>query len=434
MKRFFNKPDLTALWEEDGDLQRMKAFFQTIETDSERNEQIKQSVKQKALEKMAKTEELEPLPVYEHEKEGLTQRIRDKILTLRYFRQWKLGLSVAVLAILVIIGQDALNGSGSLFPRMGGMQKSNQSAEPADRAPQIAASNGSAAAGGEMNAKSKAFGDSSLESGVAGPQANSLYSMDESVAMQKEAAVLPVPPEEDVVPPADTGVPRKMIHDLSLTLEVTNINDTVTSVSQEVQKLQGYVISSRQSGSDNHSSAYLTAKIPADNLSVLRDSFPAWGKVLDQELFTNDITNQYYDSQTRLQVLEAQEKRYLEILNQAQTVDDVLKVENSLVNIRQQIEQLKGQLKLWNNQVDYSTVNLQIITRQSPNVNVQDPWQPISWSETWKAARDAVLKTLSTTWNGLNYLVVGIGYALPYLLACALGWSLYRVWKKSRSQ
>jgi len=418
MKRFFNKPDLTAIWEEDGDLQRMKAFFQTIEADSESTEQVKQSVKQKALEKMARTEELERLPVYENEKESLAQRIRARILTLRHFRRWKLSLSVAVLAVLVIIGQDALNGSGSIFPRMGSLEKSTQSAQSADSAPQIAASNGSMETGGDMNAK--------------GTQRDSLYSMDGSVEMRKEAAILPIPPDPAVVPPVDSGVPRKMIHDLSLTLEVIDINDTVTSISQEVQKLQGYVISSRQSGSDNHSSAQLTAKIPADKLSVLRDSFPSWGKVLDQELFTNDITNQYYDSQTRLQVLEAEEKRYLEILNQAQTVDDVLKVENALGNVRQQIEQLKGQLKLWNHQVDYSTVTLQIVTRQSPNVNVPDPWQPISWSETWKAARDAVLKTMSTTWNGLNYLVVGIGYATPYLLIGALGWSLYRVWKKGK--
>jgi len=49
MKWFIKRPDLISLWEEDGDLKRMKAFFHTIQSDSEENEQIKQSIKQKPL-------------------------------------------------------------------------------------------------------------------------------------------------------------------------------------------------------------------------------------------------------------------------------------------------------------------------------------------------------------------------------------------------
>lgn len=56
MKRFMKRTDLTSLWEEDGDLKRMKAFFHIIQSDPVENEQIKQNIKQKALEKMAKEE------------------------------------------------------------------------------------------------------------------------------------------------------------------------------------------------------------------------------------------------------------------------------------------------------------------------------------------------------------------------------------------
>jgi len=421
MKRFIKRTDLTSLWEEDGDLKRMKAFFHTIEAATEGNEQIKQSIKQKALEKMSKEEECGGLPVTD--KEGLVQRIRTRLRMMLGPRQWKQGILVVGLAMLVIIGQGVMNGSFNLLPRMGSKEKLTQSMSIAQKTPSTNE------AGGTESNVGGAPNDSLAARDIAAPQSASSKSTSDSSA-KSAIPTPPVPPTPAVVPPADAGIPRKITHDLTLTLEVAAINDSVTRISKEVQQLGGYVVESQQNGSDSHSSAYLTLKIPADKLNGLRDSLATWGKILDQHMLANDITNQYYDSQVRLQTLETEEKRYLEILNQAKTVDDVLKVENALGNIRQQIEQLKGQLKLWNNMVDYSTVNLQLVTLQSPNLNVKNPWQPISWSNTWKAAQDAVLKTLSSSWNVLNYLVVGLGYAIPYLFIGALGWVAYRVWKK----
>ena len=417
MKRFIKRMDLTSLWEEDGDLKRMKAFFHaiTIKSDSEENEQIKQSIKQKALEKMAQEERV-GLPLIG--KEGLVQRIRTKLRSIFGQRQWKLGISVVGLAMLVIIGQGVMNGSFNLLPRMGSStEKSTQSMDMTQRQPNNIGAGGIESNGGAPNDRSEARD-------IAAPQSAS----SKSTANSSAKSVIPSDPA--VVPPADAGIPRKITHDLTLTFEVAAINDSVTRISKEVQQLGGYVVESQQNGSDSHSSAHLTLKIPADKLNGLRDSLATWGKILDQHMLANDITNQYYDSQVRLQTLETEEKRYLEILNQAKTVDDVLKVENALGNIRQQIEQLKGQLKLWNNIVDYSTVNLQLVTLQSPNLNVKNPWQPISWGKTWKATQDAVLKTISSTWNALNYLVVGVGYALPYLIIGAMGWVAYYIWKK----
>ncbi|KUO77831.1 MAG: hypothetical protein APF81_04185 [Desulfosporosinus sp. BRH_c37] len=421
MKRFIRRTDLTSLWEEDGDLKRMKAFFHNIHSDSEGNEQIKQRIKQKTLEKLAKDEERIDLPLTV--KDRLAQRIRTGLRTMLGHRQWKFGMSVVGIAILVIIGQGALNNSFNLLPRMGSPEKSTQSMDMAQQVPGTIKENG-------IKSYGRAPDDSLTAKDKAAPKSPATNSTAYSSAKSGGSPTLPVPPDPAVVPPADAGIPRKITYDLSLTLEVVSIDEVVTRISKEVQQVGGYVTSSQQNGLDSHSSAQMSVKIPADKLTGLRDSLGTWGKILDQHLLANDITNQYYDSQVRLQTLEAEEKRYLEILNQAQTVEDVLKVENALSNIRQQIEQLKGQLKLWNNMVDYSTVNLQLVTLQSPNLNVRNPWQPISWNNTWKATQDAVLKTISSVWNALNYLIVGLGYAFPYLIIGVIGWVAYFVWKK----
>ncbi|HWQ41861.1 MAG TPA: DUF4349 domain-containing protein [Desulfosporosinus sp.] len=406
MKWFKKRPDLTSLWEADGDLKRMKAFFYTIEADSEGNEQIKQSVKQKALAKMA-GEEGGGLSVTG--KSGLVQRIQAKLIVLSGIKRWKIGVSIIGLAVLVVIGQGVMNPSWNIFPHASKSVKSTQS----------------------MDIASQATG--SKEKGELADQKSAFSNSSATPSSQGTSIAPPLATDEAVIPPTDAVIPRKITHNLTLTLEVATINDAVGKINREVQQQGGYVAESQQNGSDSQASAQITLKIPADKLSGLRDSLATWGKVLDQHMLANDITNQYYDAQARLQTLEAEEKRYLEILNQAKTVDDVLKVENALGNIRQQIEQLKGQLKLWSNQVDYSTVNLSLVTLQSLNVSVKNPWQPISWSQTWQASQDAVLKTISSSWNLLNYLVVGLGYALPYLLIGVMGWGGYRMWRKRKS-
>ena len=175
----------------------------------------------------------------------------------------------------------------------------------------------------------------------------------------------------------------------------------------------------------------MTFKIPADKFEGVRSSLAEIGKVLNQHISADDITNQYYDADTRLKNWQAEEQRYLDILRQAKSVNDILSVENSLSNIRMQIEQLKGQLKLWDNEVAYSTIQVQLQTKPNP-VRVNEPWQPISWHTTWQAAKNAVLKTISASWNFLNYLVVGLGYALPFLILGGAGYLGYRQWRRKK--
>ena len=260
------------------------------------------------------------------------------------YRQWKLGIPVVVIAMLVILGQGVMNGSFNLIPRMGNTEKLSQSTNMVQPTPSADRAGGSSESFGGVPTDSM-----TAKKDIVAPQSPSTNSPDYSSTKSGAMSILPAPIDPAVIPPADAGIPRKITQDMSLTLEVAVLDDVVSRVSKEVQQLGGYVTSSQQNGSDKQSFASMTVKIPAEKLNGLRDSLSTWGKILDQHMQANDITNQYYDAQARLQTLELQEKRYQEILNQAKTVEDVLKVENSLGNVRVQIDQLKGQLKLWNN-------------------------------------------------------------------------------------
>ena len=409
-----NEKDLLKLWEEDGDLEHMKAFFQRFNADTPQKDRIKQLTQ----EKLAQTDTLSESGIEANLETALEADTRPKhsffgpwlqrLSALRRAWGFKLAVPVVLLILFVIVGQQGL---GIHLPglRMGSSTK-NVAYDQLAVAPKGAVSTEMAPAGSAP----QGYADQSSRSAASGPFG------------KPDQPILPIPE----VPPADAGLPRNLTQNLSAVLQVEDVWKSIDTITEQVKVAGGYVIESQQNSAGNSASGWVTAKIPAARLDSFKASFSSWGKVLDQHLTSNDITNQYYDAQTRLAAWETEQQRYLEILKQAKTVNDIIMVENSLANIRQQIEQLKGQLKLWTNQVDYSTVQLQLQTKPSPDVQIDNPWQPVSWLKTWNATKNAVLKTLSSTWNAVNYLFIGIGYAFPYLILAALIWLGYRFWKK----
>lgn len=228
-------------------------------------------------------------------------------------------------------------------------------------------------------------------------------------------------------------MPKKITYHLNANLQVEDVDQALNILSEQVNSLGGYIVESSQSHNKNSSSAHAVYKIPTERLEGFSSNLSAVGKVLYERTSSNDITDEYYDAQSRLKNLESQEARYLEILQQANTVEEILHIESYLSSVRMQIEQIQGRLKLWDHQVAYSTATINLQTTPNP-VSVDEPWQPISWAQTWQGAKNAVLKTLSSTWNGLNYLVVGIAYALPYLLLLGIGGGIFRVVRKKRKK
>lgn len=77
-----------------------------------------------------------------------------------------------------------------------------------------------------------------------------------------------------------------------------------------------------------------------------------------KRISATDVTEEYVDIQTRLKTKKEVEKRYIEFLSRAKNIEEVLKVENELRVIREEIEAKEGRLKFLNDRVAFSTINL----------------------------------------------------------------------------
>lgn len=423
------KDKITAMWEEDGDLMRIKKFFGYVYQD----EDLKQRIKQKALAKISAPEEISKLDepnqkveqeqniFVEQKKEKQTSKVNPRSLLKSI--NGKKGKSIlkvfsaaAVVVFAVYLGSILSNGTVPFTVGMGSSPKA-----ATEQAQNDASYDTAAPADG-------------LKSSITSERSAMMGEEGFSPELGSSPTAPPIPEPGEITEAQDKEITeRKIIYTLEATLRVESVDQAVDLIEEQVTSLGGYISESRKTDRENEINAYMSVRIPVKHFESFKGDLSQYGTVSNQHLFTDDVSRQYFDVETRLRSWEAQEKRYLEILQQADTVEDILQIENSLAHVRREMESLKGQLKYFDNRVDYSEVRMNIYPQQS-NFSVSDPWQPVSLESTFLAAKNAVIKSISFIWNGANYLIVFVGYAIPVIILLALGWLGFKRLRKRKSE
>jgi hypothetical protein len=240
--------------------------------------------------------------------------------------------------------------------------------------------------------------------------------------------------EGDASASAEAG--RMIIKNADLRLQVEDTDVAIDRTTQMVGDLGGYIVSSRtwvQSYYEyNLKYATITIGLPVAQfergLSRLRGLAI---QVLDESASGEDVTDQYVDLQSQLTNLEATRERIKTFLDQAQTVDEALRINQQLSDIERQIEQLKGQINYLQDRSAYSTITVnlepklpELISTPTPTPT-PNPWKP---GETFTEAKD----TLTHAYQGIvNFLiwffVVIVPIALPFVL---IVWLLFRLLRR----
>jgi hypothetical protein len=371
------------LWQEDGDAARVTSFFTALEAAEDVRERIR-----------AKTLNLAQKP--------MSRRLpRLKLPRLRY---------IAAACLLVLVCAALLNAvargldSGAL------------------EMPFVKWNTGS----GANAAPAVATADSTADSFFGAAEEMTADRLDETSVADRDSA-----PADEAYNIENVYSPNKIIYAMNAQLRVNDIGEAMRGLEEQARKSGGYVAASRQSNQENRQSGSLTLRIPAEAFMEFTNSLDQWGTVTDKYIFSDDVTEQYMDKESRLKSWQTQEDRYLEFFSSAKTVEEMIMIENALNEVRREKEALEGRLKYWDSKISYSDVNLEL-TQQRTEAVVSDPWQPASFARTLEAAKNAVIKTVSVAWNGFNNFVVFLGYALPALIILALFCLGLRVWLQRR--
>jgi hypothetical protein len=147
---------------------------------------------------------------------------------------------------------------------------------------------------------------------------------------------------------------------LVLTVGRDKLSRTITQLTALAGAYGGFVANSQTQSGGGAPSSSVTLQVPVQSFTTVLARAEALGKTSGLTTKATDVTGQYVDLQSRITALAASRQQYLTILAKADTVGDVLAVQDQLNAIQSQIEQLQGQLQLLTSQTSYSTLTVSV--------------------------------------------------------------------------
>lgn len=211
----------------------------------------------------------------------------------------------------------------------------------------------------------------------------------------------------------------KIIKNGRLALEVENAAAIAYEVEAKVNVLGGYLANSELKEGNTSIRNEMQLRIPNDEFDAFVELVSGLSqKVTYKKIWTQDVTEEFYDIQIRLKNKKEVEARYIDILrNKAKTVEEVLATEDKLRVLREEIESKEGRLRFLSNQVSFSTLYMVLV--QYTEADVEE--------STEVSFLTKVASSLRNGWNAVLVILLFFLNLWPFLLILGLGWWIYKV-------
>lgn len=158
--------------------------------------------------------------------------------------------------------------------------------------------------------------------------------------------------------PRPPEAPRKVVYTGAMRLEVARVDDALQRVRGYVEESGGYL--------ENRNGSKVTFRVPADRFEAAMTFCRTLGRVLDEGQQALDVTDQWRDLTIRLDNARRSRDRLLALLERAEAVEDILKIEQELRRLTTEIESMEAELKALEGRVSMATLTIELVSASSP--------------------------------------------------------------------
>ena len=219
---------------------------------------------------------------------------------------------------------------------------------------------------------------------------------------------------------SEQNTSRKLIRNVNMSVETKEFDAFLVAVEEQVNALGGYIESmdtyngSRYNQYTSAKRSNLTVRIPQKKLDTFLDAVSEAGNVISRGESVEDVTLTYVDMESRKKSLQTEMDRLQEFLEKAETLEDIITLEDRMATVRYQLESMESQLRTYDNMVDYSTVdmNIQEVKELTPVIEDEET--------TWERLSRGFMESLDDIKDGFVEFGIWFVIHIPYLAVFAV--------------
>ena len=238
-------------------------------------------------------------------------------------------------------------------------------------------------------------------------------------------------------PQADATQGRKLIRTVDLSLETKEFEPVYDDLTKKVAELGGWMeentVSQNTYGSYDGSTtrdAYITARIPAKNLDEFLNYVDGNIKVTRKQENTSDVTMQYTDTEARIRSYEKEEQKLEEMIDAAQTVDELITIHDRLSTVQYQLDSARSSLNVLQGQIDCSSVRISL--REVQEYTEPEPESfPV---RVWKGFKENLHDTFDWLVSIVEWILTHLPSLAVFGIICFLFELLTRKSRKARAE
>lgn len=207
---------------------------------------------------------------------------------------------------------------------------------------------------------------------------------------------------------------QKLIVTQNMSMETEHFDEFLKTIRNKTAELGGYLSNSNMNGQkeQGNRNASLSIRIPAANLSALTDEAKRGAKVTYFGEDTQDVTMEYVDVESRVKALRTEQESLLQLLEKAESLEDIIKLQERLSEVDYEIESYESRLRVLENQVEYSTLYLDVreVERETKE----------GGKGFFAEIKDGFGNSLYNVGRGIREAVIGLLVVSPYLIVLAV--------------
>jgi hypothetical protein len=203
---------------------------------------------------------------------------------------------------------------------------------------------------------------------------------------------------------------RKLIKTANLSYEKKDLAQERSRIHDLLKEFKGYTTSEDEYHYSNSKGMNISVKVPAQDFDAFIAKLgSSVNNFIRKDIYTEDVTEEFVDAQARIKSKQALEDRYVQLLQKAQQMEDMLLIEEKLAEVRNEIEGIQGRLNYLKNMTSYSTIHLRV----SYPIKVKKKTPPgfgdrsaSAFKRGWDALVTFFVNVISA-WPALTFILIG---------------------------